>query len=132
MAQTRPVDLSRSTMEELTQMEVSINSVSRKEQTLFHTAAAAYVLTREDIARSTADSIPELLRSVPGLQVAQISASTWAVSARGFNGAYANKLLVLIDSRTVYSEVYSGQHWDEIDLPLRDRKRRPYCSLSVW
>ncbi len=123
VAQTRPVDLSRSTMEQLTQMEVSISSVSRKEQTLFHTAAAAYVLTRDDIARSTADSIPELLRTVPGLQVAQISASTWAVSARGFNGAFANKLLVLIDDRTVYSEVYSGQHWDEIDLPLDDVER---------
>ncbi len=122
-AQKTSVDLSRSTMEELTQIEVSISSVSRKEESLFHTPAAAYVLTREDIAQSTADSIPELLRSVPGLQVAQISASTWAVSARGFNSAFANKLLVLIDGRTVYSELYSGEHWDEIDLPLEDVER---------
>ncbi len=105
-------------MEQLTQIEVSISSVSRKEQTLFKTAAAAYVITHEDISRSTADSIPELLRTVPGLQVAQINASTWAVSARGFNSAFATKLLVLVDGRTVYSEIYSGEHWDEIDLPL--------------
>lgn len=122
-AQRTSVDLARSTMEELTQIEVSISSVSRKEEILFHTPAAAYVLTREDIAHSTADSIPELLRSVPGLQVAQVSASTWAVSARGFNSAFANKLLVLIDGRTVYSELYAGEHWDEIDLPLEDVER---------
>ncbi len=123
LSQTPVLDLSQSTMEELTQMEVSISSVNRKEESLFQTAAAAYVITREDIARSTVDSVPELLRSVPGLQVAQINASTWAVTARGFNSAFANKLLVLIDGRTVYSEIYSGEHWDEIDLPLEDIER---------
>lgn len=122
-AQIAAPDLSQSTMEQLTQMEISVSSVSRKEESLFHTPAAAYVLTREDIAHSAASSVPELLRSVPGLQVAQISASTWAVSARGFNSAFANKLLVLIDGRTVYSEIYSGEHWDEIDLPLSEIER---------
>jgi iron complex outermembrane recepter protein len=65
------------------------------------------VITKHDIARSAASSIPELLRSVPGLQVAQINASYSAVSARGFNSEYASKLLLLVDGRTVYSEIYS-------------------------
>jgi iron complex outermembrane receptor protein len=122
-AQTAPSDLSQATMEELTQMTVNISSVNRRDQDLWSTAAAAYVITQDEIAHATVSTIPELLRTVPGLQVAQISASTWAVSARGFNSAYANKLLVLIDGRTVYSEIYSGAHWDEVDLPLADVER---------
>ncbi len=117
-AQAPADELSKSSLEELTRVKIKVTSASRKDEDLDETPAAVYVITREDIARSSAGSIPDLLRTVPGLQVAQINASTWAVSARGFNSAFANKLLVLIDGRTVYSEIYAGAHWDEIDLPL--------------
>jgi iron complex outermembrane receptor protein len=110
-------------LEQLSQAEIKVTSVGKKEQDLWLTPAAAYVITKQDIARSAASSIPELLRSVPGLQVAQINASYWAVTARGFNSEYASKLLVLVDGRTMYSEIYSGAHWDSIDLPLEDIER---------
>jgi iron complex outermembrane receptor protein len=116
-------DLSGASMEELTQMHLQVNSFSRKDQDLWSTPAAVFVITREDIERSAASSIPELLRMVPGVQVAQLTASTWAVSARGFNGAFANKLLVLIDGRTFYSEIYSGAHWDQEDIPFDEIER---------
>jgi iron complex outermembrane receptor protein len=114
--QTR--DLADATLDELSQIHISVSSFARKDEDLWKTPAAVFVITREDIARSSLSSIPELLRLVPGLQVAQIDASSWAISARGFNSVYAAKLLVLVDGRTVYSEIYSGSHWDEIDLPL--------------
>jgi iron complex outermembrane receptor protein len=116
-------DLSGTSLEDLTRMDLRVSSFARKDQDLWVTPAAVFVITREDIERSAASSIPELLRIVPGIQVAQITASSWAVSARGFNSAYANKLLVLIDGRTVYSEIYSGAHWDQDDLPLEDIER---------
>jgi iron complex outermembrane receptor protein len=114
-------DLSQMSLEELTKIEVS--SVSRKDQQLFRTPAAVYVITREDIAMSGVSSLPELLRSVPGMQVAQVYANEWAVSARGFNGRFADKILVLIDGRSVYSEIYSGVFWDQNDLALGDIDR---------
>jgi len=116
-------DLSKDSLEQLTQVQIKVSSVSRKDEDLWDAPAAVYVITREDIANSSASSIPELLRVVPGLQVAQITASAWAVSARGFNSAYSNKLLVLVDGRTMYSEIYSGAHWDTIDLPLTSIER---------
>jgi iron complex outermembrane recepter protein len=83
-------------------MNVEVTSVSKKEQKLSQVAAAIFVITQEEIRRSGATSIPDLLRMVPGLDVAQINASTWAISARGFNLQFANKLLVLIDGRAVH------------------------------
>ena len=80
-------------------MNVEVTSVARRGQKLSDTAAAVFVITQEDIRRSGATSIPEVLRTVPGLHVAQISAHVWAITARGFNGRYANKLLVLVDGR---------------------------------
>ena len=117
-AQTAESDLSTASLESLTQIEISVSSFARRDEDLWKTPAAVFVITREDIERSTATSVPELLRSVPGMQVAQIDASSWAVSARGFNSEYANKLQVLIDGRTMYSEIESGAHWDQTDLPL--------------
>ena len=76
------------------------------------------MITTEDIRRSGATNLPDLLRMVPGLEVAQINPSTWAISARGFNGQYSNKLLVLIDGRTVYTPTFSGVFWDAQDVPL--------------
>jgi iron complex outermembrane receptor protein len=105
-AQERPRDLAEFSLEELLQLEVT--SVSEKEQRLSESAAAIYVLTQEDIRRSGATSIPEALRMVPGLEVAQINASTWAISSRGFNFEFADKLLVLIDGRSVYTPSSAG------------------------
>ena len=116
-------DLSGASIEKLTQLQVSVSSASRKEEDLWMTPSAVFVISREDIERSAATSVPELLRMVPGVQVAQATASTWAVSARGFNSESADKLLVLIDGRTVYSEIFSGVHWDESDLPLEEIER---------
>lgn len=122
-AQSQTHDLSTASLEELTQMQVSVSSFARKNEDLWKTPAAVFVITKEDIAGSSVQSVPELLRMVPGMQVAQVNASTWAVSARGFNSAHADKLLVLIDGRTVYSEIYSGTNWDQIDLPLGSIER---------
>lgn len=114
---------------------MEVTSASKKEQALFRTAAAVYVLTSEDNRRSGATSIPEALRLVPGLQVARIDAHTWAVSSRGFNGLWANKLLVLVDGRVVYTPVTSGVHWDQLDTMLADIDRIEVVrgpGASVW
>ncbi len=123
LAQQPAADLSQASLESLTQTTVQVSTFARRNSTLWDTPGAVYVISREDIERSSFTSIPELLRLVPGLQVAQINASTWAISARGFNSIYADKLLVLIDGRTVYSEIYSGVPWDQIDLPLSNIER---------
>jgi iron complex outermembrane receptor protein len=114
-------DLSEASLEQL--MNVEVTSVSKKEQKISKVAAAIYVIGREDIRRSGATNIPDLLRMVPGMDVAQTRADDWAISARGFNGVFANKLLVLIDGRTVYSPVYSGVFWFMQDVPLADIER---------
>jgi iron complex outermembrane receptor protein len=100
-----------------------ITSVSRKAKPLRDSAAAVYVLTQEDIRRSGARNIPEALRMVPGLHVARITSNQWAVSARGFNGRFANKMLVLMDGRSLYSTIFSGVFWDMVDAPLEDIER---------
>ena len=123
VAQRKGGDLATASLEELTQIHISVSSFARKDEDLWKTPAAVFVITKEDIVRSSASSIPELLRMVPGMQVAQIDASSWAISARGFNSVYANKLLVLIDGRTVYSEAISGVLWDQLNLPLEDIER---------
>lgn len=87
-----------------------VTLVSRKPERLSEAAAAIYVITQEDIRRSGFTSIPELLRMVPGLQVARNNANKWGISSRGFNGRFANKLLVLIDGRSVYTLLFSGVH----------------------
>lgn len=101
----------------------SITTMSRKAQRVRDVAAAGYVITREDLARSGALTIPEALRMVPGMEVAQISANRWAVSARGLNERFANKLLVLIDGRNIYSPVFSGALWEDQNLILDDIER---------
>src|ERR1700726_712011 len=116
-----PQDLFTLTIEDL--MNVKVTSVSKKEEKLSRTAAAVFVITQEDIRRSGATNIPDVLRMVPGLDVAQINANTWAISARGFNLEFANKLLVLIDGRAVYTPTYGGVNWDTQDVPLQDIER---------
>uniref|UniRef100_A0A831XL89 TonB-dependent receptor n=1 Tax=Geobacter metallireducens TaxID=28232 RepID=A0A831XL89_GEOME len=114
-------DLSELSIEEL--LNIQVTSVAKREQKLSDAAAAVFVVTREDIRRSGATSIPELLRMVPGLQVARLDANKWAVSARGFNDRFADKLLVLMDGRTVYTPLFSGVYWDVQDTMLEDIDR---------
>jgi len=104
-------------------MNEPVTSVSKKDTKLTDSAAAIFVISQEDIRRSGSTSIPELLRMVPGLNVARIDANKWGVSGRGFNGRWANKLLVLIDGRSVYTPLYSGVYWDVQDLVLEDIER---------
>lgn len=114
-------DLTRLSLEEL--MNIKITSVAKKPQRLSDSAAAVHVITKDDIRRSTATSIPELLRNVPGLNVARIDSNKWAISSRGFNGLYSNKLLVLIDGRSVYTPIFSGVFWDVQDTFIDDIER---------
>ncbi|MBI3667944.1 MAG: TonB-dependent receptor [Acidobacteria bacterium] len=114
-------DLTEMSLEELANIEVT--SVARKGQKLSQAAAAVYVITLEDIRRSGATSIPEALRLAPGLDVARVDSNKWAISSRGFNGQYSNKMLVLIDGRSVYSLLFSGVYWDSQDLMLEDVER---------
>lgn len=121
MAQNAPQDLATLRLEDL--MNIEVTSVSKKEQKMSKTASAVFVITPEDIARSGATNVPDLLRMVPGVEVAQINASTWAISIRGFNGQYSNKLLVLVDGRTVYTSMFSGVYWGAQDVLLSDIER---------
>jgi iron complex outermembrane recepter protein len=114
-------DLTQLSIENL--MNVEVTSVSKKEQKLSRTAAAVFVITQEDIERSGATNIPDLLRMVPGLDVAQINGSTWAISARGLNGQFSNELLVTMDGRNVYTPSFGGVFWDTFDLPLENIER---------
>jgi iron complex outermembrane recepter protein len=114
-------DLSRATIEDL--MNVEITVVSRKEQRADTVAAAVYVITHDDIARSGMTTLPELFRLVPGMQVAQINSNNWAISVRGFNDLWSNKLLVLIDGRSIYTRVFSGVFWSSQDIALEDIER---------
>jgi iron complex outermembrane receptor protein len=114
-------DLTQKSLEDL--MNIDVTSVSKKAQKTSETAAAVFVISAEEIRRSGAQNIPDLLRMVPGLDVAQINGSQWAISARGFNGQYSNKLLVLIDGRTVYNTVFAGVFWDSQIVPLESIER---------
>ncbi|MDX8406633.1 MAG: TonB-dependent receptor, partial [Mariprofundus sp.] len=104
-------------------LSVEVSSVSRKQELLRNAGAAIFVISAEDIRRSGATSIPETLRMVPGMNVARINANEWAVSSRGFNGRFANKLLVQIDGRSVYTPSFSGVYWDDQDTILEDIER---------
>jgi iron complex outermembrane receptor protein len=101
----------------------SVTSASQKEQKLGDVATAISVLTNEDLRRSGATSIAEALRLVPGLAVSSFNASEWAISARGFHSLYANKLLVLVDGRAVYTPLFAGVYWDLQQAMLEDIDR---------
>ena len=108
-------------LEEL--MNESVTSVSKKETRLGESPAAIAVVTSEDIQRTGHTTLPELLRLVPGMDVARIHGNEWALTARGFNDQYANKLLVLMDGRTVYSPMFAGVYWNAQDVVLEDLDR---------
>ncbi|HWM90553.1 MAG TPA: TonB-dependent receptor [Thermoanaerobaculia bacterium] len=114
-------DLKKLSIEEL--MEIDVTSVSRRSERLAGAAAAIAVVTQEDIRRSGATSLPQALRLVNSLHVARQTQGTWAVSARGFNLTTANKMLVLIDGRSVYTPLFSGVFWDVQDTLLEDVER---------
>jgi iron complex outermembrane receptor protein len=116
-------------------MKVRVVTVSRHEQELFATPAAVAVLSREDIEDVGATSLPEALRWVPGLNVAQITANSWAVGARGFQWQFANKLLVMIDGRSVYSPTSGGVRWEDNTAFLDDLERIEVVrgpGSSIW
>lgn len=116
-----PVDLNEMSLEAL--MNIEVTSVAKKPQKKSEAAAAIFVITGEDIQRWGVTSIPDALRRVPGLQVARIDANKWAITARGFNSRFANKLLVLIDGRTVYTPLFAGVYWDANLVMLEDVDR---------
>ena len=114
-------DVTTMSMEDL--MTLQVTSVSKRTQKVADAAAAIFVITQEDIRRSGATSIPEALRLVPGLEVARIDQNKWAIGSRGFNGRFDNKLLVLIDGRSVYTPLFSGVYWNVEDVMLEDVDR---------
>jgi iron complex outermembrane receptor protein len=122
-ADTRPADkdLTSLSLDEL--MNVEVSSVTKQSIRIAQAPAAISVISQEDIRRSGHSSIPELLRMVPGLDVARFNANSWAISSRGFNSIYSEKLLVLQDGRTLYSPLFSGVNWDAQDYLLEDLER---------
>ena len=114
-------DLTTFSIEEL--MDIKVTSVSKKSQRLSDSAAAIFVITREDIKRSGATSIPDALRMAPGVNVARIDANKWAVNCRGFNSRFSPSLQVLVDGRSVYTPSFSGVYWEVTDVLLEDVDR---------
>ena len=104
-------------------LNIEVTSVSKKAKSLNDSPAAIFVITNDDIKRIGATSIPEALRLAPGVNVARIDSNKWAISARGFNGRFANKLLVLIDGRNAYTRAFSGVYWENQDVMLEDVDR---------
>src|SRR5438034_3686771 len=133
-AQTgKPSDLADLSLEELANLEIT--SVSRRAERLSDAPASVFVITGDDIRRSGATSIPEALRLAPNLEVARVDSRQYAISARGFNNTIANKLLVLIDGRTVYTPLFSGVFWDAQDTLLEDVDRIEVISgpgATLW
>lgn len=121
LAARSPASLARLSIEELAEIEVS--SVSKRPERLADAAASVYVITADDIRRSGATTLPEVLRLAPNLQVARTGSHGYAISARGFNNTSANKLLVMIDGRSVYTPLHSGVFWDTQDVMVRDIER---------
>ena len=128
-----PHDLKKLSLDEL--QEIEVTSVSRRPEKLLETASAIQVITADDIRRSGATSLPEALRLASNLQVAQVDSRSWAISARGFNGASANKLLVLIDGRVVYTPLHAAVFWEVQDTLLEDIDRIEVISgpgATLW
>src|SRR5208283_4411726 len=114
-------DLDKLSVEELFRLQVT--SVGRKAQELSKAPAAVFVLTADDIRRSGATCIPEALQWVPGLTVLRVDGRNWAVSARGDARLYADKILVMIDGRSLYTPLFSGVLWDSLDVSMEEIER---------
>lgn len=117
----RAASLSKMSLADLGNIKVT--TVSNEPEEVWRTPAAIFVLTQDDIRRSGATSIPELLRLVPGVEVARIDSDHWAVGVRGFNSQFSKSVLVLIDGRSVYTPLFAGVYWDVQNLPLDDIDR---------
>lgn len=120
IAETSLEELANMSFEELDDI---VTTVSKKPESSFEATAAVFVLSSEDIRLSGATSLPEVLRLVPGIEVARVDSTNWAITSRGLNDGYGNKLLVLIDGRSVYSPLFSGVYWDLQDVILDDINR---------
>jgi len=120
-AEPLAIDITGTPIEKL--MNISVTTPGRRSESLREVPAAVFVLTAEDIRRARVTSIPEALRMIPGVEVAHIDANKWAVSIRGFNSRTANKLLVLIDGRSIYDPLYGGVFWEAGDIPLDNIER---------
>ncbi|MEW6709707.1 MAG: TonB-dependent receptor [Candidatus Riflebacteria bacterium] len=128
-----PTDAFELSLEQL--MEVEVVSATKKPQSLTEIPAAVYVIEKEDIRRSGAANIPEILRMAPGLQVLYLSNNRWAISIRGAMREYSNKLLVMVDGRSVYSPTFSGVFWEALDLPIETIERIEVIrgpGSSIW
>jgi len=123
-------DLAHMSLEELMDIEVSLQS--RKPRPISESAASVAVITADDLRRSGVRSLPEALRLVPGLQVGVVDANKWNVTARGFSGLFANKLLVLIDGRSVYTPLFSGVFWESQDVLFEDVERIEIIRGPGW
>jgi iron complex outermembrane receptor protein len=132
-AQVETHNLADLSLEELA--NIQITSVSKKSESLANAPASIFVITGEDIRRSGATTLPEAVRLAPNLQVARVDARNYAITARGFNSPFENKLLVLIDGRTVYTPLFSGVFWDAQDVVLEDIERIEVISgpgATLW
>lgn len=116
-------DLTDLDLATLMSMDVTVTSATKRAQASSDAAAAVYVITREDIRRSGATNLPEVLRMAPGIHVARINSRSWAVSARGFNSRFATKLLVMVDGRSIYTPMFSGVIWEEQPVFLEEIER---------
>ena len=138
LAQTQSVPQSAAKLKTLSMeqlMDIEVTSVSKRPEKLSETASAIQVITQADIRRSGATSLPEALRLASNLEVAQVDSHQWAISARGFNNTTANKMLVLIDGRTIYTPLYAGVFWDAQDTLLEDIDRIEVISgpgAALW
>jgi iron complex outermembrane receptor protein len=120
-AQSLARNLLDHTLEELS--SITVTSVSGRAQSLSTAASSVYVISGQDIRRSGARSIPEALQLAPNLQVARTGANNYAITARGFNATASNRLVVLLDGRSIYTPVFSGVFWDAQDTLLEDIQR---------
>lgn len=120
-SKTNTIDYTQLDLEEL--FNIRVTSVSKKPEKLSETASAIYVITQDDIKRIGATTIMEALRGVPGLCVGRINSSTWAIGARGFNGEFAGKMLVMIDGISIYDPMFSGVFWMNHDMVMQDIDR---------
>ena len=132
-AESGVAELKKMSVEEL--MDIEVTSVSKRPERLSETASAIQVITQDDIRRSGATRLPEALRLASNLEVAQVDSRQWAISARGFNSTASNKMLVLIDGRTVYTPLFAGVFWDVQDTLLEDIERIEVISgpgATLW
>ncbi len=119
--QNPPDDLKQLSLEQLGAVEVT--TTSKEPEEVWNTPAAIYVITQEDIRRSGATSVPEILRMVPGVEVAQIDSDHWSVGIRGFGSEFSKSVLVLIDGRSVYTPLFAGVYWELQNVLLEDVER---------